>query len=42
MGQWAKYVYVLPSANLTVVSMGQSKGTSLDCEGSYNDGYTSL
>ena len=40
MGQWAKYVYVLPSANLTVVSMGQSKGTSLDCEGSYNDGYT--
>jgi CubicO group peptidase (beta-lactamase class C family) len=40
MGQWAKYVYVLPSANLTVVSMGQSKGTSLDCKGSYNDGYT--
>jgi CubicO group peptidase (beta-lactamase class C family) len=40
MGQWAKYVYALPSANLTVVSMGQSKGTSLDCDGSYNDGYT--
>ena len=40
MGQWAKYMYVLPSANLTVVSMGQSKGGSLDCQTAYNDGYT--
>ena len=37
---WLRYVYALPSSNITVVSMGQSKGTSLDCEGSYNDGYT--
>lgn len=40
MGQWAKYAYMLPSSNITVVSMGQSMGSSLDCQGAYNDGYT--
>jgi hypothetical protein len=41
MGQWAKYMFVLPSKNLTVVSIGQSKGGSLDCTGAYNDGCAS-
>ena len=29
MGQYAKYMYVLPEENLTVVTMGQSMGQSL-------------
>ena len=33
MGQWAKYMFVHPESNLTVVSIGQSKGGSLDCTG---------
>jgi hypothetical protein len=40
MGQFAKYMYVLPSSNLTVVSIGQSYGQSQDCDGAYNDGFT--
>ena len=33
-------MYVLPSANLTVISIGQSYGQSQDCDGAYNDGFT--
>jgi CubicO group peptidase (beta-lactamase class C family) len=39
MGQYAKYLYVLPEENLTVVTMGQSMGQSLDCE-AYSDIFT--
>ena len=39
MGQYAKYLYVLPEENLTVVTMGQSMGRSLDCE-AYSDVFT--
>lgn len=47
MGWIGKYLYVVPSRNLTIVSMGSTWGASLQCrvgatrptDPSYNDGY---
>jgi hypothetical protein len=39
MGQFAKYMFMLPEQNVTVVTLGQSEGQSLDCR-AYNDDWT--
>jgi CubicO group peptidase (beta-lactamase class C family) len=48
MGQYAKYMYIVPEKNLTVVTLGNSWGTSAGCSGipsatlpdGYDDGFT--
>ena len=35
-----RYLYVWPEKNLSVVSIGLSRGVSLDCDQAYNDGFT--
>jgi len=40
MGQFAKYIFLVPELNLTVSTFGQSTGHSLGCDGGYDDGYT--
>ena len=40
MGQDAKYLIVVPSLNISVVTLGQTSGTSLQCEGAYDDAAT--
>lgn len=40
MGERAQYVYIDPSRNLSVVTMGQSFGTSTECSHAYDDGFT--
>ena len=40
MGQYAKYAYMIPQLNITITTMGQSRGGSLGCSNAYDDGYT--
>jgi hypothetical protein len=48
MGQYAKYLFLVPEKNLTVVTLGNSWGTSAGCSGlpgatlpdGYDDGFT--
>ena len=40
MGAYAKYLFVVPSLNVTVVSMGLTFGKSSGCPGGYDDSYT--
>ena len=40
MGLNGKYLLLWPSRNLTIVTLGNSFGTSLGCEAAYDDGFT--
>ena len=35
MGQFAKYLYVVPERNISIVTLGQSAGLSLSCDTAY-------
>ena len=39
-GQGAKYLIVVPSLNVAVVTLGSTSGTSLGCQGAYDDAAT--
>ena len=40
MGAYAKYLYIVPSLNVSVVSMGLTFGKSTACPGGYDDSFT--
>jgi hypothetical protein len=40
MGNFAKYILVIPSLNTTVVTMGHTYGKSSSCPGAYDDAFS--